>query len=195
MPRPLKVTKGKFKRAYENSTNAQQIAKKLKISVPAVYTYIKRFNLSSKSRVAYKVSDKQIIETLDKAKNLNHAAKHLAMSTSALQQRCYRMGMSLRQPDKSDNKEVVYAMTNDLYAMLINRVAVKYEMDTRKCRYLIDKYMFNFCNDHNLPVASNFTDLKIALCIKNDRRIRKNVNAISDVTGVPGFRVREYLNL
>ncbi len=195
MGRKLLVGKGKFKRVYEKSKSAPEIAKKLKISVATVYKYIERYNLASKNRVAYRVADKDIILTMQKAKNLNHGAKVLGMSVAALTQRCYRLGISMRKKNAKDNKESAYKMIDDLYVDQISAVAESHDMEVRKCRYLIDKYMYGFCVDHNLPIAGNFTELRIALCIKNDRRIRKNVRALENMTGIDAYKIKEFLEL
>jgi len=193
VPRKPTVTKGKFVAAYRKSTSVIALAKSLGISVPTVYKNINRFKLKNMKRARLDVTDAQIKEVAKTATNLNDIAAKLKMAPTTLSQRCYKLGISLKENKDAKEKQLAFSFIKEYWVRDISEIAKKNKIAPRHVRHIMEKFSLAFCQKYNMPPVRRLRDFKVVNEILNNKSLKDDAETLSEITGLPAASIRTYL--
>lgn len=196
MARKKTVTPGKFVKAYKKSKDVNELARRLNLSTPTCYAYIKKYKLKNMTRgVNNDVSDVAIKAAIKKSKTLYEAAAKVGLAPTTFSQRCGKLGVSV-QKKRHVNKEGGFKIIKQYYAAekpRIKNTALKLKMDERSVRHIIKRFANAFCEKNEVPYISNVRDLVIACEIIRDRSLAGDPQTLADLTGLSLTRIENYI--
>jgi len=194
MARKSKITKGKFTAAYRKSQNVAELAEKLGIAAPTVYKFIVKYKLKNLNRERKQIPDKKIKEVMKRCNPLNKSAHRLGIAPTALRQRCYRLGITIKSNTKLDDKDLAFKFIKEYWVKDITAIAKKHKMEPRQVRHMMQKFSNDFCVKYKLPMIGKLRHFKIVNEIIHNKSLKKDIETLSEVTGMPATTVENYLN-
>jgi len=196
MARKKTVTPGKFVKAYKKSNDVHELARRLNLSTPTCYAYIKKYDLKNLTRgVNNDVSDADIKKAIKKSKTLYEAAAKVGLAPTTFSQRCGKLGVSVTTR-RHVNKEGGFKVIKQYYASekpRIKNTALKLKIDERSVRHIIKRFANAFCEENEVPYINDVRDLIISCEIARDRSLAEDAETLADLTGLPLSRVENYI--